>query len=128
MLPTEEDIPSHGCISCVEEHNNELKLTALDLINERREHATLRNAVYQQATVKCYNFRIKERRFCKGDLVLRNVIANTRNPKDEALGSNSERPLVLAKMLSNGAYRLSRQGGKLIPRTWNSEHLRPYFV
>lgn len=117
MLSVEVDIPSHRRISYTTEKNMKLKEAALDLIQERRDEAAVVSTAYRQRMTKNYNARPKERNIYKMDLVLRRVMANTKDPADGALGSNWKCPLVIAEVLANGAYRLSRPDGNLVPKT-----------
>lgn len=47
--------------------------------------------------VKFYNSRVIERRFFKGDQVMRKVIANTKDHADGAFGPKWEGPLVISE-------------------------------
>uniref|UniRef100_A0A2N9EZ93 Reverse transcriptase domain-containing protein n=1 Tax=Fagus sylvatica TaxID=28930 RepID=A0A2N9EZ93_FAGSY len=68
-------------------------LKALDLLEERREQAMIRLASYQQQLKKGYNKNVRPRSFQQGDLVLRKVLGNTKNPTDGKLGPNWERTI-----------------------------------
>uniref|UniRef100_A0A2N9HLW7 Integrase catalytic domain-containing protein n=1 Tax=Fagus sylvatica TaxID=28930 RepID=A0A2N9HLW7_FAGSY len=65
---------------------------ALDLLEERREQVMIRLASYQQQLKKGYNKNVRLRSFQQGDLVLRKVFGNTKNPNDGKLGPNWEGP------------------------------------
>ncbi|CAL9024100.1 unnamed protein product, partial [Prunus brigantina] len=58
----------------------------LDLIDEHRSQAQLRNATYKQRTARYYDSRVKHRSFKVGDWVLRKVSLATRNPTEGTLG------------------------------------------
>ena len=48
----------------------------------------IRLASYQQQLKKGYNENVRPRSFQQGDLVLRKVLGNTKNPNDGKLGPN----------------------------------------
>ena len=52
----------------------------------------IRLAFYQQQLKKGYNKNVGPRSFQKGDLVLRKVLSNTKNPNNGKLGPNWEGP------------------------------------
>ena len=59
--------------------NNETKLRLnLDLLDEMRERAKVRQAAYKHQLIKYYNKRVKHRSFLPGDLVLRKVTLTTK--------------------------------------------------
>ena len=127
MLPVEVEVPSHQRIAYAFDPNQELREESLDLIHGLRNEAAIRTAEYQRWMSKYYNSKVKPRTFGEGDLVLRRVLANTKDPADGMLGPNWEGPLVIHKEIPPGTYRLCRPDGNLVPRTWNAEHLRHYF-
>ncbi|KAK1590980.1 hypothetical protein Q3G72_000248 [Acer saccharum] len=55
------------------ELNIDMLKFGLDELEERREHAQIRNAVYQQRASRYYNSHVRVRRFVLGDLVLKRV-------------------------------------------------------
>ena len=62
----------------------------LNLLEERRDMATIRLASYQQEMKRGYDKNIRPKSFQVGDLVLRKVVTNTKNPNDGKLGPNWE--------------------------------------
>ena len=59
--------------------------------------------------------------------MLRKVLPNTKEVNAGALGPNWEGPYMIANVLQPGTYKLKRLDGKVVPRTWNVELLRPYY-
>ena len=60
--------------------NDELLKKGLDLVEERRENAMVQLAYYQHKLKQDYDMNVKLRPFSPGDLVLRKVLGNTKNP------------------------------------------------
>ena len=87
----------------------------------------MRAAIYQQRVARFFNKKVKIRKFKKGDLILRMILPGARNPQDGVLGPNWEGPFMIHEDLGNGAYHLCYMDGELIDRSWNAQHLRPYF-
>ncbi|XP_074355649.1 uncharacterized protein LOC141695290 [Apium graveolens] len=96
----------------------------LDLLEETRENSQLRLAAYQQRVARYYNKKVKGQLLKVGDLVLRKVMPNTKNPQHGVFGANWEGPYIIKSILWKGTYHLEDMDGKLIPRAWNAEHLR----
>ncbi|KAL5776900.1 hypothetical protein ACOSP7_009826 [Xanthoceras sorbifolium] len=106
MIPAEAIASTHSRATFNPEQNNNLFATNLNLIEERRDAAHLRIAVYQQRVTRYYNRKVKLPNFTKGDLVLRLLLSEARNPQEGALGPNWEGPYVVDEELRNGAYHL----------------------
>jgi hypothetical protein len=99
----------------------------LNLVEERRDMAIIKLASYQHQMKRGYDKNIRPRSFQVGDLVLRKVVANTRNPNDGKLGPNWEGPYRVTSFAGVGAYRLTDLDGKSVLRPWNICNLKKYF-
>ena len=75
--------------------NYQLICAILDLAEEKRELATVKLAHYQQKLSQGYDKNARSRTFPRGDLVLRKVIRNTRNPLGESSDLIGRNPTVL---------------------------------
>ncbi|XP_074378040.1 uncharacterized protein LOC141719561 [Apium graveolens] len=64
----------------------------LDLLEETRENSQLRLTAYQQRTARYYNKKVKGQLLKVGDLVLRKVMPNTKNPQHGVFHANWEGP------------------------------------
>ena len=62
-----------------------------------------------------------------GDLVLRRVFLENKDPKDGALGPNWEGPYQIVEVMREGTFKLARLSGETVPRTWNAMHLKKYY-
>ena len=70
------------------EENNRLLLDSLDVVEERREMATVKMTYYQQRLKQGYDKGVKLRPLTLRDLVLRKVVGTAKNPAWGKLGPN----------------------------------------
>ena len=101
--------------------------TDLDLIEELRERAKIKEATVKRRAMKRFNAKVKFRDFKEGDLVWRMRTDTRKDPRHGKLPSNWEGPIRVLENLQNGAYRLETLEEKVILRTWNASHLKFYF-
>ncbi|XP_074336815.1 uncharacterized protein LOC141673988 [Apium graveolens] len=87
----------------------------LDLLEETRENSPLKLAAYQQRAARYRNKKVKGKLLKIGDLVLRKVMPNTRNPQHRVFGANWEGPHKIKEILWKGTYHLEDLEGKLVP-------------
>ena len=99
----------------------------LDLVDEAREMANIRNAEYKRRMAKHYNSRVKPRPLQLGDLVLKKVILATKDSREGKLGPNWEGPYLITEVVRPGTYRIQDLEGKVLPHPWNAEHLKKYY-
>ena len=88
----------------------------------------LRIISYKRRPEKYFNSKVKERRFKEGDLVLRKVLPNTKEVNAGVLGPNWEGPYIIVEVLWPRTYRIKRLDDKLVPQSWNAEHLGSYYL
>uniref|UniRef100_A0A151UEI5 Mononegavirus-type SAM-dependent 2'-O-MTase domain-containing protein n=1 Tax=Cajanus cajan TaxID=3821 RepID=A0A151UEI5_CAJCA len=74
-----------------------------------------------------FNSSVKPRTFHEGNLVWRATGSARRNSSEGKLSANWDGPFRIRHVLNNGAYKLEELSGKVIPRTWNSTHLKTYY-
>ena len=127
MIPMEIDIPSLRHKTYNREENHALMCYELDLLEDKCDLAVLRTASYKRWSERYFNSKVKERRFQEGSLVLRKVLPNTKEVNARVLRPNWEGPYVIAEVLRLGTYRLKWLDGKMVPRSWNAELIRPYY-
>nr|GEW62291.1 hypothetical protein [Tanacetum cinerariifolium] len=99
----------------------------LDILEERREVASIKEADYKQKLERCYNKRVRSSTFKPGTYVPRLNSAS----KAEFQGKMRptwEGPYVVKKAYGDGAYKLETLSGSLIDRTWNRSNLRKFYV
>ena len=73
----------------------------MDLLDEARDIAFARSAVYQQGLRNYHSRRVRNRSFVEGDLVLR-----LKQKSHHKLESPWEGPYVIHEVIPGGAYRL----------------------
>ncbi|GJS23448.1 reverse transcriptase domain-containing protein [Tanacetum coccineum] len=99
----------------------------LDLLEERREQAAIREAKSKAKMERYYNSKVRSISFKPGDLVYRNNDA--RRAEDTLnLGPKWEGPYEVTEALGKGAYKLRDRDGKQLPRTWNISNLKRCYV
>ena len=84
-------------------------------------------ANYQKQLAKTFNQKVQHKQFSVGDLVLRKVVRNTKDPADGKLIPNCEGLYKIVKLADKGVYYLEDPEGKLALRPWNSNNLRKYY-
>ena len=109
-----------------EESNRDLLNHSLDAIDELRDKAHLRTALYQQKVAQHYNKNIRVRTFKIEDWVLRRVFQNTKEVGAGKLGPNWEGPYKITKIVGHRAYKLQARDGCDIHNSWNATHLKLY--
>ncbi|XP_074342126.1 uncharacterized protein LOC141679553 [Apium graveolens] len=127
MVPVEVGAGSFRRDNYDSEENEVNHRLYLDKVEETREDAQIRVAVYQQMTARHYNSKVKARTFKVGDLVLRRVMPNTKVVSHRVFGANWEGPYKIKSVLWEKTYHLNDIQDKLILRAWNAEHLRKYY-
>ena len=86
--------------------NDELLKKNLDLVEEQRENAMVQLAYYQHKLRQGYDMNVKLRPLASGDLVLRKVLGNTKNPAWGKLGPNWKGPYRITSVAGIDAYYL----------------------
>ncbi|RDX97003.1 hypothetical protein CR513_20282, partial [Mucuna pruriens] len=121
VIPVEIGEPSIRT-TLFEPNANEGELRAnLDMLQEVREAAHIREFAIKSRVAKLYNRRVVSRSFRPQDLVLRKMVHKAESNK---LTPKWEGPFRVRKEVGQGAYRLETLKGKEIPRTWNAASLR----
>ncbi|GKA72646.1 reverse transcriptase domain-containing protein [Tanacetum coccineum] len=127
VIPTEIGMPILRTTKVDMVQNNEAFGINLDLLEERREHAAIREAKSKEKMEKYYNSKVRSTSFKPGDLVYR---SNDASHTEEVgkLGPKWEGPYEITEALGKGAYKLRDRDGKQLPRTWNVRNLKKCYV
>ncbi|GJV86079.1 reverse transcriptase domain-containing protein [Tanacetum coccineum] len=90
----------------------------LNLLEERRKIATIREAIRKRQMEKYYNQRVHYKQFKVGEFVLqKNKLSKVENTGK--LGPKWEGPYEVVETYGMGAYKLRSIDGAEIPRTWH---------
>ena len=109
------------------EHNDEAIRLNLDLLDEKREPVLRHMEDYQRKTARYYNQKVKPRSYMPGDLVLKKLLPERKNPAHGKLGPNWEGPYIISCIIRPGNYELHTDEGKVLHHSWNAEHLKRFF-
>jgi hypothetical protein len=128
VMPTEIYHDSSRVANYAEEENERARRDGVDLLNEERDLALSRTAIYQQGLRRYHS-----RSFQEGDLVIR-LIQNKKGM--HKLSPPWEGPFAVSRVLSNDAYYLTNvrkdnNGEPLtreVERPWNVNLLRRFYT
>src|SRR6266542_4765607 len=101
VLPTELEFGSPRVRNFDEKPSEDSRLADLDQLEEARDVAAIRSAVYLQGLRRYHDHNVSGRAFSIGDLVLRKVQKRTHK-----LSAIWEGPYIVAEMTRPGAYKL----------------------
>ena len=127
VIPLEANFPTLRTNSFTPSGNDELLGESLDLIEERRERATIHLAYYHQKLKQGYNVNVKLRLLAPGDSVLRKVVGAVKDPSWGKLGPNWEGPFRITSVAGIDAYYLEDLNEKAVPCPWNVNNLKMYY-
>ena len=113
-------------LASVEQNDEALRLN-LDLLDEKREQVLKRTEDYQRKTARYYNQKVKPRSYKPRDLVLKKLLPARKNPAHGKLGPSWEGPYIVTRVIRPGNYELQTEEGKILPHTWNVEHLKRFY-
>ncbi|GJY17708.1 reverse transcriptase domain-containing protein [Tanacetum coccineum] len=127
VIPAEIGMPTLRTAEVDLVQNDEALEINLDLLEERREQAAIREAKSKAKMERYYNSKVRSISFKPGDLVYRNNDAS-RAEDTGKLGPKWEGPYEVTEALGKGAYKLRDRDGKQLPRTWNISNLKKSHV
>ena len=88
------------------EHNEEVLLLNLDLLEEMREQVLKRIKDYHRKTTRYYDQRVKPRSYKPGNLILKKLLPTRKDPTHENLGPNWEGPYIVSRIVRPCNYKL----------------------
>ena len=127
VIPLKNDFPTMRSSAFTSDGNNELLKKNLDLIEEQRENAMVQLAYYQHKFKQGYDMNVKLRPLVLGDLVLRKVVGNTKNPAWGKLRPNWEGPYRITSVAGVDAYYLEDLDERAVLHPWNVNNLKRYY-
>ena len=95
----------------------------MNLVEERREIALIKQAESKRQMAKYYNKRVHPMSFKPGDYVWRKNEASRVEDLGK-LGPNWEGPYKVKDSHGDGSYTITEMDGYPIPRTWNAINLK----
>ncbi|GJU33089.1 reverse transcriptase domain-containing protein [Tanacetum coccineum] len=123
VIPAEIGMPTRRTMMIREDENeDELRLN-MDLLQERREATTIREAKYKTKIEQYYNQKVRLMSFKPDEYVFRRNEAS-RVEDQVKLGPKWEGPYRVTEAYQNGSYKLQTMEGKEVPRTWHAIYLR----
>nr|GEU40701.1 hypothetical protein [Tanacetum cinerariifolium] len=126
-IPAEIRMPTHRTAAVDVVHNDEELRLNLDLLEERRERAAIRESKAKLKMTKYYNARVRGVTFRPGDFVYRSNDASYAVDGGK-LEPKWEGPYEVTKALGNGSYKLRSMDGTVLPRTWNIANLKKCYL
>ncbi|XP_072076525.1 uncharacterized protein [Arachis hypogaea] len=126
LIHVEVGVPTLRTELYNDQHNINARNAELDLTEEDREIATVKQRAKKEIAERKHNARVVPRTFTEGDLVLRRTDEARRPPSHGKLAANWEGPFRVVKVLGMGAYQLQALQGNPIPGNWNISSLKMY--
>ncbi|GJT89759.1 reverse transcriptase domain-containing protein [Tanacetum coccineum] len=127
VIPAEIGMPTLRTAEIDMVQNDEALEINLDLLEERRDQAAIREARSKAKMEKYYNSKVRNTSFKPGDLMYQNNDAS--HAKDSRkLSPKWEGSYEVTKALGKGAYKLGDCNGKILLRTWNVRNLKKCYV
>ncbi|GKB80656.1 reverse transcriptase domain-containing protein [Tanacetum coccineum] len=127
VIPAEIGMPTLRTTEVDLVQNNEALEINLDLLEERREQAAIREAKSKAKMESYYNSKVHSISFKPGDLVYNNNDVS-RGKDTWKLGPKWEGPYEVTEALGKGAYKLRGRDRKQLLRTWNINNLKKCYV
>ncbi|XP_064979374.1 uncharacterized protein LOC135620371 [Musa acuminata AAA Group] len=128
VLPPEVAIATLRTEDFDERASDEGLRANLDMLEERRAEAHLKALSYKKAVARVYNRKIRPRPIKLSDLVLRKTEVNDLTRAKGKLAPKWEGPYRVVEVVRPGTYRLATMDGSSLPRTWNVQNLKRFFV
>ncbi|XP_065004118.1 uncharacterized protein LOC135636357 [Musa acuminata AAA Group] len=128
VLPSEVAVPTPRTAGYGEEASGEGLRSNLDLLEERRADANRKALSYKRVVARVYNRRVRPRSIKLEDLVLRKIEVSHPTRVRGKLAPKWEGPYRVIGVSRPGTFRLATMDGDPVPRTWNIQNLRKYFI
>nr|GEW27602.1 reverse transcriptase domain-containing protein [Tanacetum cinerariifolium] len=106
--------PSSRCVEVDQAQNDEALILNLDIMEEKRERATIREANSKARMEKYYNAKVRSTTFKPGDFVYRSNEASHAK-QGRKLGPKWEGLYEVAQALGKGAYKIRNIIEDIIP-------------
>nr|GEX81887.1 reverse transcriptase domain-containing protein [Tanacetum cinerariifolium] len=127
LIPVEIGMPSLRCAKVNQAKNNKGLLFNIDILEERREKAAVCEARNKTKMEKYYNAKVHSISFHPRYFVYRSNEASHAKESGK-LGPKWEGPYEVVEALGRGAYNLMNESEDILPRTWNVQDLKKYYL
>ncbi|GJW87972.1 reverse transcriptase domain-containing protein [Tanacetum coccineum] len=127
VIPAEIGMPTIRTAEVNIATNDDERRIDLDILEERREQAAIREEKAKLQMKGYYDARVRGVSFRPGDFVYR---ANDASHAEDTgkLGPKWEGPYEVTEALGKGAYKLRDMEGRELPRTWNICNLKKCYL
>ncbi|GJZ09148.1 reverse transcriptase domain-containing protein [Tanacetum coccineum] len=127
VIPVEIGMPTYRTAIVDVVHNDDEIRLNLNLLEDRHERATIREAKAKSKMIRYYNARVRGVTFKPGDYVYRiNEVSHAMD--GGKLEPKWEGPYEVTEVLGGGAYKLRSMDGAVLPRTWNIANLKKCYL
>src|SRR5262249_30578439 len=109
----------------VETHQDAI-LAQLELLDEKRMMAADHTQVYRKRLTQFYQKKVLERKFQKGELVLKRKLIRATGTRSK-LQENWEGPFVVKRAFSGSTYLLVNADGEELSHPWNAVYLKKFY-
>nr|GEV37962.1 reverse transcriptase domain-containing protein [Tanacetum cinerariifolium] len=127
MIRAEIRMPTHRTMMIREDGNEDELHLNMDLLQERREAAAIREAKYKTKMEQYYNQKVRQTSFKLNEYVFQRNKAS-RVEDQGKVGPRWEGPYRVTEAYQNGSYKLQTMEGKEVPRTWHVINLQKCYV
>nr|GEZ81372.1 reverse transcriptase domain-containing protein [Tanacetum cinerariifolium] len=127
VIPAEICMPTLWTTEIDMVQNDEALKLNLDLLEEKREQVTIREARSKENMEKYYNSKVRNTSFKPGDLLYQSN-GSSHAEDGGKLGPKWEGSYKVTEALGKGAYKLKDRNGKLLPGTWNVRNLKKCYI
>nr|GEU66659.1 hypothetical protein [Tanacetum cinerariifolium] len=127
VIPAEIGIPTYQTLTIREGYNEEEMRLNLDILQEMREMAAVREAGYKTKMEQYYNKKVHPPGFRLREIVFRRNEAS-RVEDQGKLGPKWERPYMVVEAYEIGSYKLHTLEEKEVPRTWHAINLHKCYM
>ncbi|KAL2253185.1 UNVERIFIED_CONTAM: Gag-Pol polyprotein [Sesamum indicum] len=125
VIPAEIGEESQRIMSFDLARNRRQRAFDLDIVEEKRDAARVKMLHHKSLMLRGHNKNLKPRSLQVGDLVLRKVEVSKHVGK---LDPNWEGPFKVIKIVGKGTYKLQDIQGKELPRPWNIQNIKRFYV
>ncbi|KAI4311194.1 hypothetical protein MLD38_036107 [Melastoma candidum] len=131
VLPIEVQIPSLRVFqeaNMTEDDYVQHRLAHLDLLDKKRLAAAHHMQCYQERVSRAFNKKVRQVTYKPGDLVLKRILPNVKDPRGKFAPPNYDGPYVVKQAFLGGTLILMKMDGAVLPQPINADSLRRYYT